>query len=214
MISWDHSKQAIDSKMNRLTSRIEAVGLSPSAIMDELELQEQSTDREERVNFLELGRRQKELAATERRDGFAELGGFATTTNTDTCITTAINTSTSSPAVSALLEEKRYIRERMKECHKLALDVLRFYDRRQTAADDNISRLQQAFVMCNVSLSQDSIIKGLVWYESKQISHQRPHILWHRNINYPPALLRTGFHYAVRCIAVNPHNTCCSFVVE
>eukprot|EP00904_Undaria_pinnatifida_P007790 jgi/Undpi1/4140/HiC_scaffold_16.g07507.m1 len=149
MISWDHSKQAIDSKMNRLTSRIEAVGLSPSAIMDELELQEQSTDREERVNFLELGRRQKELAATERRDGFAELGGSATTTNTDTCITTAITTSTSSPAVSALLEEKRYIRERMKECHKLALDVLRFYDRRQTAADDNISRLQQAFVMCN-----------------------------------------------------------------
>eukprot|EP00904_Undaria_pinnatifida_P007784 jgi/Undpi1/4135/HiC_scaffold_16.g07502.m1 len=156
MISWDHSKAAIQSKMNRLTSRIEAAGLSPSAIMDELESKEQSTDKEARVCFLELGRRQKELAATERRDGFAGLGGSATTTNTNTCITNANNTNTSSPAVTALLEEKRYIRGRMKECHKLALDVLRFYDRRQTAADDNISRLQQAFVMCNVSHSQDS----------------------------------------------------------
>ena len=156
MISWDHSKAAIQSKMNRLTSRIEAAGLSPSAIMDELESKEQSTDKEARVCFLELGRRQKELAAAERRDGFAGLGGSATTTNPNTCITNANNTNTSSPAVTALLEEKRYIRGRMKECHKLALDVLRFYDRRQTAADDNISRLQQAFVMCNVSHSQDS----------------------------------------------------------
>ena len=142
---------SLDPDMARFTSLIDAAGPSPSSIVKELEARNADQEEEGRGPWQDLERRHQEFLASERREGLEEgVGGSAITTITnDNSLTNADEQA--SPSVSGLREEERYLRDRVKMYDGLTQQLLRFIDGRQTAADENIRRLEETLVTCNVS---------------------------------------------------------------
>ena len=142
---WGGLTGGLDPEMARFTSLIDAAGPSPSSVVDELEARDADLEEEVRVRSQDLERRHHEYLASERVDGFEEgVGGCAITTITNA-------DEQASPSVSGLREEERYLHDRVKMYDELTQQLLRFVDGRQTAADENIRRLEETLVTCNVS---------------------------------------------------------------
>ena len=156
--------ESLDPEMARITSLVDAAGPSPSSVVSEFETRQADLEKEEGCSpSHELERKIQELVASEWCDGLEEgVGGSATTTTTTNINTNTnehSNTSnneqstaaTSSPSVSGLREEKRYLYKRVEMYNGLTEQLLRYIDGRQTAADEHIHRMEEALVACDVS---------------------------------------------------------------
>lgn len=171
---------SLDPEIARFTSLVEASGPGPSSVVDELRAREADLEEDLRGPSRELARRDQKLIAFEQLDEFEKGVGGSGTTNTDTnrtgntdtddnsnTDTSSSNTTTNELSATAttppssvgglteerrctLREEKRYLRKRIKMYNELTRQLLRVIDRRQTAADEDICRLEKALVVCNV----------------------------------------------------------------
>lgn len=171
---WGGMTASLDPEIARFTSLVDASGPSPSSVVDELRAREADLEEDLRGPSRELARRDQKLIAFEQRDVFGEAVGGSASINTDSTSNTdsTTNTDTDSNATNelsatatpsssvgglreekqhTLREEKRYLRKRIKMYNELTRQLLRVIDRRQTAAEEDICRLEEAMVVCNVS---------------------------------------------------------------